>query len=80
MGVDTIIWIIVWFVIALFLFTNLLSIVYFIGVIFWLLSSVFDVFQYIGTSCSMILNVKATFYTAIVFFIGFQFYKMFLHR
>lgn len=80
MGVDTIIWIIVWFVIALFLISNLVQIVYFIGIIFGLISSVFDVFQYLGTSCNMILNVKATFYTAIVFFIGFQFYKMFLHR
>lgn len=80
MGVDTIIWIIFWFVVWIFLLANLLEISYFIGVIFGLFSSLFDVFQYIGTSCLTIQSFKATFWIAVIFFVWYQFYKMFLHR
>lgn len=80
MGVDTILWLIFWFIILAFLLINLSQVVFFIGLLLWVISSLFNVFQYIGVSCQLIYTFTAYFYTAIAFYIMFLIYKMFLHR
>lgn len=80
MGVDTILFIILWLVILVFLLPNIEMIIFGIGVLFGAISSLFNMFAYVGASCSLINTIENVFIIAWLWFVLIAFYHNFFKQ
>lgn len=77
MGVDTILRIVLWLVLLAFFWPSLTTIIYFIGLFFGAIASMFNLFSYIGASCDLINSFEASFIIIWLWFVFLAFYKSF---
>lgn len=80
MGVDAIIRIVVGLVFIAFFLPNLTTIIYFLGIFFGAVASMFNVFSYVGASCQLINSITWWIILFGLWFILLSFYKSFFAK